>query len=81
MNMIDFRLKIADFRKRNKPNKDRLRKKSSKQQKIEQKLQMRLSALAMKNSVEVPSVQHAMDCNYYNQGCDGGYSMLVSKFG
>ncbi len=22
-----------------------------------------------------------MDCNYYNQGCDGGYSMLVGKFG
>jgi len=27
------------------------------------------------------SVQHALDCSYYNQGCLGGYSYLVLKFG
>lgn len=26
------------------------------------------------------SVQHAVDCSYYNQGCDGGYPYLVMKF-
>lgn len=26
------------------------------------------------------SLQHVLDCSYYNQGCDGGYSYLVSKF-
>jgi cathepsin C len=26
------------------------------------------------------SVQHALDCSYYNQGCKGGYSFLVFKF-
>lgn len=26
------------------------------------------------------SVQHSLDCNYYNQGCDGGYGYLVNKF-
>jgi len=26
------------------------------------------------------SVQHAIDCNAYNQGCDGGYPYLVEKF-
>lgn len=24
------------------------------------------------------SVQHSLDCNYYNQGCDGGYGYLVN---
>lgn len=26
------------------------------------------------------SVQHALDCDVYNQGCDGGYPFLVNKF-
>lgn len=26
------------------------------------------------------SVQHALDCSFYNQGCDGGYPFLVMKF-
>jgi cathepsin C len=26
------------------------------------------------------SVQHTLDCSYYNQGCRGGYSYLVLKF-
>ena len=26
------------------------------------------------------SVQHPLDCSYYNQGCDGGYPYLVMKF-
>lgn len=27
------------------------------------------------------SVQHLLDCSYYNQGCKGGYSYLALKFG
>ena len=26
------------------------------------------------------SIQHSIDCNMYNQGCDGGYPFLVEKF-
>lgn len=26
------------------------------------------------------SIQHALDCDIYNQGCDGGYPFLVMKF-
>lgn len=26
------------------------------------------------------SVQHALDCSFYNQGCNGGYPFLVMKF-
>jgi hypothetical protein len=26
------------------------------------------------------SVEHVLDCSYYNQGCDGGYAILVMKF-
>ena len=26
------------------------------------------------------SAQESIDCNYYNQGCDGGYGFLVSKY-
>jgi cathepsin C len=26
------------------------------------------------------SSQESLDCNYYNQGCDGGYGYLVSKY-
>jgi len=26
------------------------------------------------------SVQHNLDCNYYNQGCSGGYPFLLMKF-
>lgn len=32
------------------------------------------------NIDETLSVQHSVDCSYYNQGCDGGYSFLVGKF-
>ena len=28
----------------------------------------------------VLSPQHSLACNFYNQGCDGGYGVLVSKF-
>ena len=27
------------------------------------------------------SYQHAMDCMYQNQGCEGGFPTLVAKFG
>jgi cathepsin C len=27
------------------------------------------------------SVQHALDCSFYNQGCNGGYPFLVMKYG
>lgn len=27
------------------------------------------------------SLEHALECSVYNQGCDGGYSYLVLKFG
>jgi cathepsin C len=27
------------------------------------------------------SVQHAIDCSFYNQGCNGGYPYLVMKYG
>lgn len=27
------------------------------------------------------SVQNLINCNYYNQGCDGGYPFLVGKYG
>lgn len=27
------------------------------------------------------SYQHAMDCMFYNQGCQGGFPTLVAKFG
>jgi len=27
------------------------------------------------------SVQYSINCNYYNQGCEGGYPSLVTKFG
>jgi cathepsin C len=26
------------------------------------------------------SVQHALDCSFYNQGCNGGYPILVMKY-
>jgi cathepsin C len=26
------------------------------------------------------SIQHALDCSFYNQGCDGGYPYLINKF-
>jgi len=26
------------------------------------------------------SIQHPLDCDVYNQGCDGGYPYLVEKF-
>jgi cathepsin C len=33
----------------------------------------------LKNDFEI-SVDHILKCSFYNQGCDGGYSFLVSKF-
>lgn len=27
------------------------------------------------------STEYAVQCSYYNQGCEGGYSVLISKFG
>ena len=27
------------------------------------------------------SIQYSINCNYYNQGCEGGYPTLVTKFG
>lgn len=40
-----------------------------------------LSARLKKKGEDVfLSAQHALDCNYYNQGCDGGYGYLVNKF-
>jgi cathepsin C len=27
------------------------------------------------------SVQHSLDCSFYNQGCNGGYPFLVMKYG
>lgn len=35
--------------------------------------------LLYNHNVEL-SVQHVLDCSYYNQGCDGGYGFLVMKF-
>jgi len=32
------------------------------------------------NHIVELSVQHVLDCSYYNQGCDGGYAFLVMKF-
>lgn len=40
-----------------------------------------LSARLKKNGENVDlSPQYSVDCNYYNQGCDGGYPFLVEKF-
>jgi len=33
------------------------------------------------NYSETLSLKHILNCNVTNQGCDGGYSYLVSKFG
>jgi C1A family cysteine protease len=35
--------------------------------------------LLFKDNVTI-SVQHTLDCSFYNQGCKGGFSYLVSKF-
>jgi len=32
------------------------------------------------NIDEKLSIQHTIDCSFYNQGCDGGYPFLVGKF-
>lgn len=32
------------------------------------------------NDNSLLSVQHSINCNFYNQGCDGGYPFLVEKF-
>lgn len=40
-----------------------------------------LSARLRIKGVDVElSPQFSIDCNYYNQGCDGGYPFLVEKF-
>ena len=36
--------------------------------------------LKMKGEKVTLSPQYSVDCNYYNQGCDGGYPFLVEKF-
>jgi len=36
--------------------------------------------LKMKGENVNLSPQYSVDCNYYNQGCDGGYPYLVEKF-
>jgi cathepsin C len=36
--------------------------------------------LKMKGENVDLSPQYSVDCNYYNQGCDGGYPFLVEKF-
>jgi len=32
------------------------------------------------NHSETLSLKHVLNCSITNQGCDGGYSYLVSKF-
>lgn len=44
-------------------------------------LAMLQARLKIKNKENVVlSVQHMINCNFYNQGCDGGYPFLVEKF-
>jgi len=45
---------------------------------IESRLRIKYKSFKDKNTKL--SVQHILDCSYYNQGCDGGYPFLVSKF-
>lgn len=45
-------------------------------------LNMLESRLKIKNKIEEKlSLEHVLNCSVYNQGCDGGYSYLVLKFG
>ena len=41
-------------------------------------LQSRLK-IKYKHDVDL-SIQQALDCNFFNQGCNGGYPYLVMKF-
>lgn len=45
---------------------------------VEARLRIKYPELKSKNLKL--SVQHALDCSFYNQGCEGGYPFLVSKF-
>jgi len=45
---------------------------------LESRLRIRYKKFKDENSRL--SVQHPMDCSYYNQGCDGGFPFLVEKF-
>jgi cathepsin C len=44
-------------------------------------MSMLSARLRMKGHDITLSPQQSIDCNYYNQGCDGGYPFLVEKFG
>lgn len=41
---------------------------------------LRIKYKSFKDSNMRLSVQHPLDCSYYNQGCDGGFPFLVEKF-
>ena len=44
-------------------------------------LAMLQARLKIKHNEDVTlSVQHSVNCNFYNQGCDGGYPFLVEKY-
>ncbi|CAD8157027.1 unnamed protein product [Paramecium octaurelia] len=43
-------------------------------------MEMLSARLKMKGEKVTLSPQYSVDCNYYNQGCDGGYPFLVEKF-
>ena len=44
--------------------------------------QMIISRLNIKNIKDAKiSIDHILDCNYFNQGCDGGFAFFVSRFG
>ncbi|CAD8136865.1 unnamed protein product [Paramecium octaurelia] len=43
-------------------------------------MEMLSARLKMKGEQVTLSPQYSVDCNYFNQGCDGGYPFLVEKF-
>lgn len=43
-------------------------------------MEMLSARLRIKGEDVILSPQHSLNCNYYNQGCNGGYPFLVSKF-
>lgn len=45
---------------------------------LEARLKIKFPKLRFKNLNL--SVQHMLDCSYYNQGCEGGYPYLSNKF-
>ena len=45
-------------------------------------LKMLESRLKIKENINSKiSEKHAVECSYYNQGCEGGYSFLLGRFG